>query len=323
MAGNKTLRQADKNKNDEFYTQLSDIERELNHYREQFKDKVIFLNCDDPEYSNFWKYFELNFTVLGLKKLVATHYETEKPSYKLEIIKDENGDGLITSKDIIKTPLKQNGDFRSPECIEILKSADIIITNPPFSLFREYIAQLMEYNKKFIIIGNQNALSYKEIFPLIKDNKVWLGYNSGAQEFVVPHTFQQNNTYIGADGKKRAKFGNICWFTNCETKKRHETLLLYKTYNEEEYPKYDNYDAINVNKVKDIPIDYKGKMGVPITFIDKYNPQQFRILDGLHRYSLYDLCGTNEFIRERHLEATDVNGKSMYFRVVIESIEEE
>jgi len=318
MAGNQSVRKAKSTKQDEFYTQLSDIEKELKHYRDYFKGKTIFCNCDDPQESNFWKYFELNFTVLGIKRLISTHYETDKPSYMLEINRDENGDGLITSKDIIKTKLKQNGDFRSPECIELLKQADIVITNPPFSLFREYIAQLLEYNKEFIIIGNQNALSYKEIFPLIKDNKIWLGYNSGAQEFIVPMTFEQKNTYIGADGLKRAKFGNICWFTNIETSKRHENLLLYKTYNETEYPKYDNYDAININKVSEIPYDYKGKMGVPITFIDKYNPEQFKILDGLHRYSLYDLCGTNEYIRENHLEATDVNGKSLYFRVIIQ-----
>jgi hypothetical protein len=265
-ANNKNLRKANKAKNDDFYTQLTDIEKELGHYREYFKGKVIFCNCDDPEESHFWKFFSLGFEFLGLKKLISTHYETDKPSYKLEITADINGDGKINRFDTTKTPLKQNGDFRSPECIEILKEADIVITNPPFSLFREYVAQLVEYDKKFIIIGNQNAITYKEIFKLIKENKIWLG-----------HTYPK--TFIKPDESTQT-FGNISWFTNLEIKKRHEDLIIYKKYygSEAEYPKYDNYDAINVDKTKDIPCDYDGFMGVPITFLDKYNPEQFELL---------------------------------------------
>ena len=320
MSGNKTLRSANRAKEDEFYTKLADVERELKHYTHYFKDKVIFCNCDDPADSNFWKYFELNFTRLGLKKLVATHYEENKSSYKLEIIRDENGDGLITSKDIIKTPLKENGDFRSKECIEILKDSDIVITNPPFSLFREFVSTLMEYNKKFIIIGNQNAITYKEIFPLLKDNKMWLGYYCGDMEFVVPPYYEPRETRfrIGEDGTKYRSLGNICWFSNLDTTKRHENLILYKQYTPEEYPKYDNYNAINVNKVVEIPIDYDGLMGVPITFMDKYNPTQFEIKDALNRYAILDIQNTNEKVQKEHSHTCNINGKPTYFRIVIQ-----
>lgn len=217
---NKTLNKANKSKNDEFYTALTDIEKELGHYKEHFKDKVVFLNCDDPEESNFWKYFALNFKFLGLKKLIATHFGNGRPSYKLE---KNNGD-------IIKTPLKQNGDFRSPECIEILKEADIVVTNPPFSLFREYVIQLMEYNKKFVILGNQNAISYKEIFELIKKNKMWLGVdNNGTKWFKVPEDYDitTESRKKLENGKKFFSMGNIVWFTNLDIKKRHESLILY------------------------------------------------------------------------------------------------
>ena len=272
---NQSLHRANIAKNDEFYTQLTDIEKELRHYKEHLKNKVIFLNCDDPEESNIWKYFALNFKFLGLKKLIATHFETEKPSYKLE---KSNGD-------TIKTRLKQNGDFRSPECIEILKESDIIITNPPFSLFREYVAQLMEYNKKFIIIGNQNAISYKEVFELIKKNKIWLGVdNGGTKWFQVPDHYDittKSRKKI-EDGKKFFSMGTIMWFTNLDIKKRHEDLILYKKYNPKDYPNYDNYKAINIDKVSDIPMDYKGVMGVPVTFLDKYNPNQFEIVGQTH-----------------------------------------
>ncbi|MBR6641778.1 MAG: adenine-specific methyltransferase EcoRI family protein [Clostridia bacterium] len=282
MASNRDLAKAQQAKKDEFYTQLSDIEKEMKYYQEQFKDKVIFCNCDDPVDSNFWKYFELNFTKLGLKRLISTHYETDKPSYMLEINRDENGDGLITSKDIVKTKLKQNGDFRSPECIELLKQADIVITNPPFSLFREYVAQLMEYDKKFIIIGNVNAITYKEFFPLIKDNKVWLGasIHSGDREFKIPNDYPLNASGFRVDelGNKYIRVKGVRWWTNLDYPQRHEDLILYKTYNAEEYPKFDNYDAINVDKTSDIPVDYDGVMGVPITFLDKYNPDQFKII---------------------------------------------
>lgn len=258
---------AKKVKNDEFYTLLSDIEEELKNYKDQFKGKIVFCNCDDPEYSNFWKYFYLNFKHLELKELVATHYDEEKSTYKLEY----NGEKIK------KTKLKQNGDFRSPESVELLKEADIVCTNPPFSKLREFILQLYKHNKKYLIIGNINAVTYKEIFPLIKDNKIWLGYKTGSFEFKVPMKFNRKNTYI-KNGQKYAKFGNICWFTNLDTSKRHEELILYKEYNEKDYPKYDNYDAINVDRVKDIPKDYYKPMGVPITFINKYNPNQFKIL---------------------------------------------
>ena len=272
---NKDLNKANKNKKDEFYTQLTDIEKELGHYKGHFKDKIIFLNCDDPEESNFWKYFYLNFKYLGLKKLIATHFETKKPSYKLE----------KTNGNTKKTPLKQNGDFRSQECIEILKEADIVITNPPFSLFREYVAQLMKYNKKFLIIGNQNALTNKDIFELIKKNKIWLGIdNGGTKWFKVPKDYDiptESRKKI-ENGVKFFSMGTIVWITNLDNKKRHEEIILYKKYNPKDYPNYKNYKAINVDKVSDIPHDYKGVMGVPLTFLDKYNPKQFEIIGQTH-----------------------------------------
>ena len=276
------LKKAKTNKKDEFYTQLADIERELGHYKNHFKDKIVFCNCDDPKESNFFKYFALNFKYLGIKKLVTTHFEKDKPSYKLEVIEDINNDGVINIEDAVKTKLKQNGDFRSPEAMEILQEADIVVTNPPFSLFREYVAQLEEYNKKFIVIGNVNALSYKEIFKLIKNNKLWLGHSihSGDREFRVPDDYPLNASGYRTDdeGNNYIRVKGVRWFTNLDYKERHEDLILYKTYNEEEYPNYDNYDAINIDKTKEIPKDYKGAMGVPITFMDKYNPEQFEII---------------------------------------------
>lgn len=235
---NANLHKAKEAKNDEFYTQLSDVSNELRHYKEHFKGKVVFCNCDDPTWSAFWKYFHLNFAELGLKKLISTHYDRTEATYKMEY---EGGD----DNDIeagVKTPLLGNGDFRNAECIELLKESDIVVTNPPFSLFREYVAVLMEHDKKFLIIGSQNAITYKEFFPLLKDNKVWIGCN-GVKEFMQP------------DGSIK-KFGNICWFTNLDVAKRHEKLILWKNYNPTEYPKYDNYDAIEVSKVNDIPCDY-------------------------------------------------------------------
>lgn len=277
---NKNLHKAKTGKNDEFYTQLCDIERELWNYKDHFKDKVIFCNCDDPQESNFYFYFSQNFEFLWLKKLIATHYETEKPSYKLEIIRDENHDGKINKLDTIKTPLKQNGDFRSPECIEILKEADIVVTNPPFSLFREYVAQLMEYEKKFIIVWNNNAITYKEIFKFIKENRLRLGYGFKwwATHFINKHYEDYAKAWDHKDGMIRVS--GINRFTNLDTRKRHEDLILYKKYygNESDYPKYDNYDAINVDVTKDIPVDYEWIMWVPITFMDKYNPDQFEIV---------------------------------------------
>ncbi|CAM2782832.1 adenine-specific methyltransferase EcoRI family protein [Glaesserella parasuis] len=319
MAGNKNLHRANREKNDEFYTQLVDIENELRHYTQHFKDKIIFCNCDDPEESNFFRYFALNFEHLGIKKLIATHFDANEPTYKLEIDRelDLNTDGKIDFQDIQRIPLQQNGDFRSPECIEILKQSDIVVTNPPFSLFREYVAQLMEYEKKFVIVGNQNAITYKETFKLIKENKIWLGNKSGDMAFRVPDYYEEKATRYWQDetGQKWRSLGNICWFTNLDHAKRHEELLLYKAYSEEEYPKYDNYDAIEVNKVKDIPFDYQGAMGVPITFMDKYNPDQFEIL------SANDFRISNKIPFKEHGLIKDkdgtINGKPTYVRIVI------
>lgn len=271
-AKNTSLNKANKAKEDEFYTQLPDIENELKHYKHHFKDKVVFLNCDDPQESNFWKYFYLNFEHLGLKKLIATHYDPEKPTYKLELERGQT--------EPVKTPLKQNGDFRSPECIELLKESDIVCTNPPFSLFREYVAQLVEYNKKFLIIGSQNNITYKDIFPLVKDNKLWLGYKSGDMAFRVPDYYEPRATRYWEDenGNKWRSLGNITWFTNLPHNKRNEELLIIKRYTPEEYPTYDNYNAIEVNRVVNIPMNYFGEMGVPITFLSSYNPEQFDII---------------------------------------------
>jgi len=306
--GNKNLRKARKEKKDEFYTQITDIEKELKHYKDQLKGKIIFCNCDDPEYSNFWKYFELNFHHLGLKKLVATHYDEEKPTYKLEY------DG----QQIIKTNLKQNGDFRSPEAVEILKQSDVVITNPPFSLFREYIVQLLEYDKKFLIIGNINAITYKEVFPLIKENRIWIGTTfNKTLEFQVPDSYPLTGTQtrIDKDGNKFVKVSGITWFTNLDVKKRHEKLILYKKYTPEEYPKYDNYDAINVNRVTEIPLGYDGAMGVPITFLDKYNPEQFEILDA-NDYRKNDDVPIKPHGLIKDKEAS-INGNRTYVRILI------
>ncbi|MDY2841233.1 MAG: adenine-specific methyltransferase EcoRI family protein, partial [Candidatus Borkfalkiaceae bacterium] len=242
-----------------------------------------------------------------------------RKAYKIEIteVDDYNKDGAVDLADV-EFLLKNNkntlkllngdGDFRSPECIELLKQADIVVTNPPFSLFREYVAQLIEYDKKFIIIGNQNAITYKEIFPLLKNDRIWLGYKSGAQEFFVPKTFEKNNVYTTSDGKRLAKFGNICWYTNLDTTKKHEDLPLYKSFSPQDYPKYDNYDAIEVSKVADIPYDYDGLMGVPITFLDKYNPEQFEII-GLDRYTV-----PKKFLVGGRVA---INGKPCYARILI------
>ncbi len=306
---NKNLKQAKSSKKDEFYTQLSDIERELGHYKDHFKGKTIFCNCDDPEESNFYFYFAQNFEFLGIKKLIATHFEREKPSYKLEIISDINNDGKINKLDTVKTPLKQNWDFRSPECIEILKEADIVITNPPFSLFRDYVAQLIEYEKKFIIIGHQNAITYKEIFKLIKCNKIWLGYGfkGGAAHFINKH--YEDYATAGNHKEWMIRVSGVNWFTNLEIQKRHEDLILYKTYNPEEYPKYDNYDAINIDITKDIPIDYKGAMWVPITFMNKYNPEQFEMIWQMATTKITDLNYGYPYI----------NGNKKYARILIKN----
>lgn len=318
--GNSQLSAAKKAKNDEFYTRMTDIEHELVHYRKHFKGKVVLCNCDDPFESNFFKYFALNFNPLGLKKLIATCYSgspiaggeyqpslfdddvdentgRHRRAYKavVNVFRDTTGDGGLDMDDIRNlldsgenelTELHGDGtygagDFRSKECLELLDEADIVVTNPPFSLFREYVATLMDYDKKFVIVGNQNAITYKEAFPLLRDDRLWLGYNK-VKEFVVPSADHPERGNIVTDGKGGliAKFGNICWYTNLDIKKRHEDLLLYRRYKEDpsRYPKYDNYDAIEVSKVKGIPEDYYGVMGVPITFMDSYNPEQFEII---------------------------------------------
>ncbi len=291
---------AKKNRNDEFYTLRSDIEKELNNYNHlsknnHFKDKVVFCNCDDPTESNFFKYFADNFTAMGLKKLICTHYEPDenKKSYVLTITRgrDINQDGKINRHDVEETRmLFSNGDFRSDECIELLKQSDIVCTNPPFSLFREYVAQLVKYNKKFLIIGHVNAITYKDIFPIIKENKMWLGesIHSGDREFIIPdHVFEAVGNYrIDENGVKYARVMGVRWYTNLDYTKRHEEFIPknYRSYKENDYQKYDNYDAINIDNVNDIPIDYYDLMGVPISFLDKYNPEQFEIVGCSYAY---------------------------------------
>ena len=297
MAKNKNLTQAKKAKNDEFYTLISDVEKELKHYKKYFEGKVVYCNCDDPEESNFWKFFELNFEEYKLKKLISTHYDAEKPTYKLELSADIDGDGKITKGDIVKTPLKQNGDFRSEESINLLKESDIICTNPPFSLFREYINQLMKYKKNFLVIAPETCVSYKEVFPLIRDKKIWLGYNH-VKEFRQP------------DGSLK-KFGNIVWFTNIPIDKQNEELILVKKYDPTKYSKYDNYDAIHIDKCVNIPADYKGVMGVPISFLENYCPKQFEILDiNPHFYSVV----AQGLKKPKQLS---VNGKDTFARILI------
>ena len=282
--GNKQLHRAKKEKNDEFYTQFTDIERELSHYKDHFKGKTVLCNCDDPRVSNFFKYFALNFEYFGLKRVITTCYKNNCPDLfsqntaeqAVYLIYDGNNGASMPDWDKVDVkPLRGDGDFRSRECIELLKQSDIVVTNPPFSLFREYVAQLMAYHKRFLIIGNQNEITYKEIFPLIKANRIWLGYNSGNMEFKVPADSEPRATRYWQDetGQKWRSMGNTCWFTNLDISKRHEEMILYKRYTPEEYLKYDNYDAINVD-----PCDYDGVMGVPITFLDKYCPKQFEII---------------------------------------------
>ena len=301
---NSSLTEAKRAKKDEFYTQLADIESELRHYREHFRGKSVFCNCDDPYESNFFRYFALNFNKLGLKELVATCYKgspivgtelrlSTRSPYKVRIreVADFDGNGAIDLADVALlrrtrknelTELKGDGDFRSPECVELLKKADVVVTNPPFSLFREYVAQLIEHGKKFVIIGNVNAITYKEIFPLIKDNRIWFGasIHSGDREFEIPQDYPISAAgfRIDGNGRKFIRVKGVRWFTNLDYSERHENLILYKRYTPEAFPRYDNYDAINVDKTSEIPCDYEGIMGVPITFLDKYNPEQFEIL---------------------------------------------
>jgi hypothetical protein len=331
---NNNLHKAKKEKNDEFYTQLCDIENELKHYREHFRGKTILCNCDDPRVSKFFHYFSYNFEFLGLKKLIATCYKnqevdlysthTSERAIYLEYegfpkIEKERENNIPLLKDIKIQHLKGDGDFRSQECIELLKQADIVVTNPPFSLFREYVSQLVEYDKKFIIIGNQNSITYKEIFKLIKSDKLWLGYGfaGGAGHFINKHY----ENYATATDKKEGmiRVSGVVWFTNLDHNKRHEDIILYKKYTPEEYPHYDNYDAINVDKTKEIPMDWEGAMGVPITFLDKYNPEQFELLGSSDR-------GGDDFIEMDKIRLTikkedsaKVNGSKVYKRLFIKN----
>lgn len=350
---NTNLRRALEAKNDEFYTQLSDIEKELKNYKSQFRGKVVYCNCDDPFESNFFKYFASNFKELGLKKLIATSYKpspiantqlnlfgeitklsTPKGRPKITAnkfiineVNDIDGDGAFDLRDIAEqlkanknnewAPLIGEGDFRSKESIELLKQADIVVTNPPFSLFRDYVAQLIEHNKKFLIIGTNNAIHYKEIFPLIQKNKLWLGYNNGPKKYLVPNNFEGKSVVV-IDGQKYMPMGNTSWFTNLDTTKRHEELTLYKKYSPEEYPKYDNYDAIEVSKVADIPLGYEGAMGVPDTFLDKYNPEQFELL-GIPFGDLGKTLGVTKNYRGRTDISVTSNGKTKcpFSRIII------
>lgn len=294
---NKNLNKAKEAKKDEFYTQLEDINNELRHYREHFRGKTVLCNCDDPRVSNFFKYFAYNFEFLGLKKLIATCYKnqdvnlfsegTSEQAVYLIYEGDKNGNHIPDDEEIEVLPLKGDGDFRSPECIEFLKEADIVVTNPPFSLFREYVAQLIKYDKKFLIIGPKNAITYKEIFSLIQRNQLWVGVTPMSVDllFLLPKNDKDEIIAAGKEGSSyRIVNGQVLgrsasiWYTNLEHKKRHEDIILYKIYNPEEYPTYINCDAIEVGKTSEIPLDYDGKMGVPITFLDKYNPEQFEIL---------------------------------------------
>lgn len=319
-ATNKLLQKAKKSKNDEFYTQLVDIESELQHYKSHFKDKVVFCNCDDPRISNFFNYFASNFNELGLKKLITACYKEQKRNlFNYSTVEHESGfffeytgreeeNKKPSSADIVY--FNGDGDFRSSESIELLKKSDIVVTNPPFSLFREYIAQLVKYNKKFLVIGNINAITYKEIFKLIKKNKAWLGVNlgRGISGFIVPEHYELYGTEARIDsfGKRIVSPNNCLWLTNLDTFKRHEDIVLTKRYfgNEAKYPKYDNYDAINVNRTKDIPLDYKGVIGVPITFLHKLNPDQFEII---------------KFRKGDDERDLSINGKCPYFRILIKN----
>ena len=317
---NSNLHAAKAAKADEFYTQLPDIERELRHYKKHFKGKTVYLNCDDPRVSNFFHYFSFNFERLGLKKLIATCYKSQEAdlftqndsehAMYLEYDGDRNGNNVPDPAEIGIIPLEGDGDFRSPEAIELLKQADIVVTNPPFSLFREYVAQLIEYDKKFIIVGPRNAITYKELFPLIKDNRLWLGYGfqAGNAYFATAHgTEYAKGVYNPETGL--VKFRNVTWFTNLDMSKRHEEITLYRSYEPADYPPYDNYDAIEVSKVAEIPVDYDGAMGVPITFLDSYNPQQFEILGITDRGNEFGLK-TKEYVKGEVPKPGDLNRRA-------------
>ena len=327
MPVNRGLRTANQAKKAEFYTQLSVIEEELKHYKSYFKNKIVYCNCDDPRASNFFHYFSYNFEKLGLKKLITSCYKnqnrdlfsqnkSEKAVY-LEYEGDKNENKVPDAEEIGVKNLLSDGDFRNEECIKILKKSDVVVTNPPFFLFREYVSQLIKYKKKFLIIGNMNAISYREIFKLLKENKIWLGASikSGDREFGVPKDYPLKASGFRTDrhGNKYIRVKGVRWFTNLEISKRYENLELYNKYSPKKYQKFDNYRAINVDKTIDIPINYKGLMGVPISFMDKYNPKQFEIVDGIGRYSM--LHGPTKATRGKYL--TEIKGKKIYARIII------
>lgn len=316
---NALLNKAKDSKKDEFYTQLSDIEREVRHYKHHFKDKVVLCNCDDPRVSNFFVYFSLNFKKLGLKKLITTCYKNQsadlftqnnsEQAIYLEYSGDKNGNNMPDPEEIGIKPLRGDGDFRSKECIALLEEADIVVTNPPFSLFREYVGQLMKYEKKFLIIGHQNAITYKEIFKYIKENKIWLGYgfNRNCAHFVNRHYEDYASDADHKEGMIRVS--GVVWYTNMDLKKRHEDMTLFREYDPLEYPQYDNYDAIEVSKTVNIPMDYAGVMGVPITFLEKYNPDQFEII-GCNR-------GVDQDPNGVYGRGSYLNGKETFKRLFI------
>ncbi len=327
MAGNRNLHISRSGKTDEFYTQLSTIEDELRHYRKYFKDKIIFCNADDPAIgedgqdhfgdglggytSNFFRYFQLNFQQLGIKKLITTHYEADKSSYKFEIVSTDNHD-QIGLPDYVKTPLEGNGDFRSPECLALLEECDIVVTNPPFSLMKEFLPLMVNSGKQFLVLGNMNHALYSENFVFFKENKVWLGYNSGHFWFRVPDYYEEKKTDFKIDetGQKWRRMGNICWFTNMDIEKRHQPLDLYKHYNIQEYPTYDTYDAIECGRYSDIPVDTDRVIGVPITYLAYHCPEQFEIIGELKHG-----CDS-----EFDFAVPIVDGKSKYTRILIKHI---
>ena len=331
MAKNTNLNQAKNAAKDDFYTQLQDIENELRHYRKHFRGKVVYCNCDDPRVSNFFHYFSYNFHHLGLKKLITTCYKNtqadlfsthdQDKAIMLEYDGFREGDTIPNAEDIGVSKLHGDGDFRSDECVELLKQADIVVTNPPFSLFREYIAQLIKHDKKFLIIGNMNAVTYKEIFPLIKDNRMWYGpsISSGDREFGVPDNYPvtASGWRIDDSGRKLIRVKGVRWYTNLDHNKRHEELILYRKYTSENYPKYDNYDAIEVSKVANIPVDWGGGMGVPISFLDKYNPDQFEIVGMDHDVKDGLLPHIINPKYTKKLDRGYINGKRMYSRILI------
>lgn len=326
MAKNSNLHNAKTAKNDEFYTQLSDVEKEMKYYRDFFKGKKVLCNCNDDQWSAFFKYFSLNFEFLGLKKLTCVSYNEGGHGKKYVFEGDVNGNRKVDQEEITITELNGCGDFSDEEGIAELQDCDVVVTNPPFSLFRDFVALLEKYNKKYIIVGNNNAVTYKEIFPLIKENKMWLGVSSNkTMEFRMPNSYEKWER-IDEDGNKIGKVPAISWFTNVEHGKRNEVLELTKTYSNEYYPKYDNYDAIEVSKTCEIPMDYDGVMGVPITFLDKYNPNQFEIVGFFNNYkpntadvSIGMIYGEAVQIKTTKslFRGPVVKGEAKYFRILI------